>query len=60
MKFNLIKSVRQFIAGVKQAIDDPSVCASEEGKQMWREIEKWEKQNRNSAGKGENENQSSE
>lgn len=48
------------MANVKQIINDPSVCSSEEGKQMWRAIEEWEKQNRNSADKGENENQSSE
>lgn len=58
MTFNLIKSVRQFIADVKQAIDDPYVCASEEGKRMWREIEEWEKQNIDN--NDENENQNSE
>ena len=56
MKFNLIKSVRQFIADVKQAIDDPYVCASEEGKRMWREIEEWEKQNIDNNDKNENQN----
>lgn len=60
MKFNLIKSVRKFIADAKRAIDDPYICASEEGKQMWREIEELEKQNQNIANSGENENQSSE
>ena len=43
MIFTLIRNVRQFMADVKHAINDPCVCASEEGKQMWREIEEWQK-----------------
>ena len=60
MRFNIIKNIGQFIANVKQALNDPYVCASEEGKQMWREIEEWQKHYRNPADNSENENQSSE
>ncbi|MDE7410413.1 MAG: hypothetical protein K2M94_00025 [Paramuribaculum sp.] len=47
---------------MKQAINDPYVCASEEGKQMWREIEEWQKNHDETlrTHNSENENQSSE
>lgn len=60
MRFKIIKNIRQFVADVKQAINEPYVCASEEGKQMWREIEEWRKNHRNTADNSQNENQSSE
>ena len=61
MRFNLIRNIRQFIKDVKQAINDPYVCASEEGKQMWREIEEWQKSHETLlTHNSENENQSSE
>ena len=62
MRFNLIRNIRQFIKDVKQAINDPYVCASEEGKQMWREIEEWQKNHDETlrTHNSENENQSSE
>lgn len=60
MRFTLIRNIRQLIKDVKQAMNDPYVCASEEGKRMWREIEEWQKNHRNTADNSENENQSSE
>lgn len=60
MWFKLIRNIRQFIADLKQAINDPYVCASEEGKHMWSEIEEWQKKQRKTPDKTENENQSSE
>ena len=41
---NPIKAIRQFIADVKQAINDPYLCLDEEGKRMWREVEQWEQE----------------
>lgn len=37
---NLIKSIRQFIADIKQAINDPYLCLNDEDKRMWQEIER--------------------
>lgn len=59
MRFTLIRNIRQFIADVKHALNDPYVCASEEGKQMWREIEEWQKKQQNIADNSEVTNQSS-
>ncbi len=57
---NPIKAFRQLVADIKFAIDDPYVCSTEEGKQMWREIEELERKNQESPEKGESENKSSE
>ena len=48
---NLIKRIRQFFAEIWQAANDPYTCLTEEGKQMWREIEQWEQEHRENAQK---------
>lgn len=37
----LIRRIRQFIADIRQALNDPYTCLSPEGKKMWQEFEQW-------------------
>lgn len=37
----LIKRIRQFFSEMWQALNDPYMCLTPEGKKMWQEFEQW-------------------